>query len=91
MKYSREGFEIWLRSLPQAETFCMGNNCPISQYLGKPGGAGVMDDSQLAYAIDDYMPDLDTDCFWERLLPSDVLRVIDSLQASGPSLDRRKK
>lgn len=82
MKYSRESFRVWLEALPE-KPFCTDNNCPISQFLGLKGGRGVRYDSRVAYAIDDSMPDLDTDLFWDRLLPSDVLRVMESLEEAS--------
>ena len=31
-KYSRTKFRIYLQNLPQDETFCKDNNCPITQF-----------------------------------------------------------
>lgn len=88
MQYSREGFRLWLESLPK-KPFCKQARCPISQFLGIPGGAGVTADQELAYAIDDSMEEVLEEkgegldgLYWDNILPSEVILVIDSFNTS---------
>ena len=69
---TKRGFQRWLESLPEDESFCEGRNCPLMQYYGLSFtwdyGQGWK--KPFRNAVDD-LPRT-----WHRLTPRECLEVL---------------